>query len=114
MLPTSSNSQYTSISNTFTVLGYSPKAILTSIIITVVMLAILIWNQFRRYPSAMPLAVNCSFAISAACHQPDDDPDAAYKRVMWSAISHPKGDLPGHCCFTSHDVEPPIVGEHYE
>jgi len=81
MLPTPSNSQYTPISNTFTVLGYSPKAILTSIIITVVMLAVLIGNQFRRYPSAMPLAVNCSFAISAACHQPDDDPDASYKRV---------------------------------
>lgn len=112
--PTSSNTDFTPSSNTLTVPGYSPKAILAAIIVSAIMLAVLIWNEFRAYKSAIPLVVNSSFAISAACHRPDDDVDAAHKRVMWGAVSQPDGDLPGHCCITSHEVEPPIVGEHYE
>lgn len=108
------SAEITPTSNTITIPGFSPKAILAAIIISVIMVAVLVGNEFRRYPSPMPLVVNSSFAISAACHQPENDPDAAYQRVMWGAVSHPDGDLPGHCCFTSHEVEMPIVGEHYE
>ncbi|CZR64654.1 uncharacterized protein PAC_14552 [Phialocephala subalpina] len=100
--------------NTLTVPGYSPKAILAAIIVSAIMFAVLVWNEFRAYKSAMPLVVNSSFVISAACHRPDDDADAAYTRVMWGAVSHPDGDLPEHCCITSHKLQPPIVGEHYE
>lgn len=62
----------------------------------------------------MPLVVNSSFAISAACHRPDGDEEASKKRVMWGALSHQDGELPGHCSFTSWEVEKPRVGDHYE
>lgn len=34
----------------------------------------------------MPLAGNCSLAISAACHPPLDDEDAALKPLMWGEV----------------------------
>ncbi|KAJ6180876.1 hypothetical protein N7519_011337 [Penicillium mononematosum] len=40
--------------------------------------------MFRRFKSAaMPIAMNSSAVISAACHPPSDDVDAAEKPVMW-------------------------------
>jgi hypothetical protein len=112
--PAGPSSSFTPTSNTLTIPGYSPKAILAVLVITILMLAVLVGNEFRRYPSAMPLVVNSSFAISAACHQPEGDLDAAYERVKWGAVTHPDRRFPGHCCFTSYAVEPPIVGKHYE
>ncbi|KUJ06759.1 uncharacterized protein LY89DRAFT_678348 [Mollisia scopiformis] len=112
--PTGVTEMFEPSSNTLTVPGYSPKAILAAIIVTAVMFAVLVWNEFRAYKSAIPLVVNSSFAISAACHPPHEDEDAAFKKVMWGAISHPEGALPGHCCITSFEVEEPRVGEHYE
>lgn len=34
----------------------------------------------------VPLAVNCSAAISAACHPPADDTNAALQPIMWGEI----------------------------
>jgi len=112
--PNGSSSEITPSSNMLTIPGYSPKAVLAAIIVATVMIAVLAVNAFRKFPSAMPLAADSSFAIAAACHRPEDDEDAAYKKVMWGAISHPDGALPGHCCFTSHPVESPWIGGHYE
>jgi hypothetical protein len=77
------------------------------------MVLVLYGNTFRKYSSAMPLAGNNSWAISTACHQPDDDKNAAYERLMWGAMRHPGRNALGHCCFTTHQVEPPIIGERY-
>ncbi|PLN85485.1 hypothetical protein BDW42DRAFT_202356 [Aspergillus taichungensis] len=62
------------------------------------------------YPP-MPLALNCSAAISAACHPPESDTDAAEKPVMWGEVQRENstgGD--GHepyryCSFSSQAVE---------
>ena len=35
----------------------------------------------------MPIAGPCSAAISAACHRPEEDVDAATKPVMWGTVS---------------------------
>lgn len=75
--------------------------------------------------------------ISAACHQPPEDTEAAYKPIKWgevmehnmSGLEAPLGrtssimeyeandytalDRPGHCCFTSYDVVMPTVGKAY-
>lgn len=102
-----------SSNNIFTVPGYSPKAILAAIIVGGVMILVLSGSIFRRDPSAMPAGEIRSSEISAACHQPAEDGNSAYKNLMWGAIRHPDGDAPGHCCFTSHEVEAPIVGKYY-
>ncbi|PYH94196.1 hypothetical protein BO71DRAFT_409552 [Aspergillus ellipticus CBS 707.79] len=49
-----------------------------------VVVACLASKRFRA--PLMPLAFNCSAAISAACHVPPDDHDAAFKPVMWGEV----------------------------
>lgn len=70
------------------------------------------------YPP-MPLALNCSAAISAACHPPESDTDAAEKPVMWGEIQR-GGSIGGdgdvqfrYCSFSSQEVIAPSPFEHY-
>lgn len=100
-------------SNVMTVPGYSSKAISAAMGVAWAMIAVLIAIGHRRYQSAMPLPGNNSWAISAACHCPDDDDNAAINQVMWGAVVQPCDNRPGHCCFTSQPVETPIIGERY-
>ena len=54
--------------------GYSPIAILITIVVGILVLLGGIANGFRRYPQVgIPLAASCSAAISAACHPPPGD-----------------------------------------
>ena len=91
--------------------GYSPIAIITVIPLGVLLLLILIVNGFRKCKEGMPLAGSCSAAISAACHRPKEDLDAAVLPVLWGAVST-EGDI-GHCCFTSFNVSTPMKGKPY-
>ena len=100
-------SQITSI----TTCGYSPGAIvLTMVIVSIIALGTLI-IAIRRYPSGMPLASTCSATISAACHPPLGDVDAAVQPVQWGVVST-RGGI-GHCSFSSKTVAPPIPGRIY-
>ena len=92
-------------------IGYSNIAIITAIALGTVMVLLGILTGFRRYPPGMPLAGSCSAAISAACHRPEGDTDAAEKPLMWGAVET-EGSI-GHCCFTSFEVEKPVVGRLY-
>ena len=124
-----------------TTCGYSPIALLVTIITGTCTLLLGIANGFRRYPSSgLPLAGSCSAVISAACHPPLGDDGASLKKVMWGAC---RGDLDGrwdtevdisnllktdgkeamrqdgeqvrvgHCSFTSTAVEEPEEGKLY-
>lgn len=124
-----------------TTCGYSPIALLVTIITGTCALLLGIANGFRRYPSSgLPLAGSCSAVISAACHPPLGDDGASLKKVMWGAC---RGDLDGswdtevdisnllktdgkeamrqdgeqvkvgHCSFTSTAVEEPEEGKLY-
>ena len=119
--------------------GYSPIAILITIVIGILVLLGGIANGFRRYPEVgIPLAGSCSAAISAACHPPPGDDQPSKKAVMWGAIKESSADEEvspykavssrevgsmavkklgspkvGHCSFTSLPVEKPIKGELY-
>ncbi|KKZ66920.1 hypothetical protein EMCG_07416 [[Emmonsia] crescens] len=42
--------------------------------------------SMRRFGSRMPLAANCSAGISAACHPPENDRNAAFEPVMWGEV----------------------------
>ena len=91
--------------------GYSPIAIITVIPLGALLLLVVIANGFRKYRKGMPLARNCSAAISAACHRPEEDVNAALLPVSWGVVST-DGPI-GHCCFTSFEVSPPVESELY-
>ena len=93
--------------------GYSPPAIACLLIVGTIMVLVLALHGLRKLDPGMPLAGSCSLAISAACHRPPRDRNAALSPVKWGAVSHETKDRPGHCCFTSFAVEPPIVGHEY-
>lgn len=91
--------------------GYSPIAIITIIPLGALLLLVVIAIGFREYRKGMPLAGSCSAAISAACHRPEEDVDAAVLPVLWGVVST-EGPI-GHCCFTSFEVSRPVEGESY-
>lgn len=63
--------------------------------------------------SKMPVAHGMSVVVSAACHPPYDDFDAAYKPVQWGVVAHcPDAAFP-HCSFTSQEVTEPDVDVKY-
>ena len=98
---------------TISACGYSPLAILLVMILLVLMLFTLIALGLRRLPPGIPDAGTCSAAISAACHQGSDDPDAVYKPLKWGVVQLAGDDFPGHCCLTSLEVQEPRDGKFY-
>lgn len=91
--------------------GYSCIAIFSVIILGSIVVLLGLLNGSRKY-EGMPLVGSCSAAISAACHPPKEDVNAAYLPVLWGAVDV-KGEEVGHCCFTSFDVSPPVKGRAY-
>ena len=88
--------------------GYSPIAIIFSIIVSCIVLLVGISNGFRRYDPGIRLARTCSTAISAACHpNPEEIPDLAFEPLQWGVISYKDGV--GHCSFSSRLVGPPTM-----
>ena len=103
--------------------GYSPKALLGAVGIMVLMAVMIFGLSYRRFKEPrMPLAMNCSATISAACHRPVRDADAAFKPVMWGEVDMKGLDAFGedtsllsflHCSFTSEPVMPPNLDAVY-
>ena len=60
--------------------------------------------SFLRLDSDIPVASNCSAAISAACHPPPEDENAALGLVQWGVVSSDEQGV-GHCSFSSLPVE---------
>lgn len=92
--------------------GYSPLAILVALLFGSGMVLGLILNGLRKLRQCV-LVGNNSLAIAAACQKPEKDVDAQLKRVQWGAVRHQEDQRPGHCCFTSEDVETPRFGNSY-
>lgn len=68
--------------------GYSPVAIIFGIIVGGLLPVVAALMGLRRFRSHMPLAGQCSAAISAACHPMTTAVDHALKPVQW-------GEVPG-------------------
>ncbi|KAJ5359849.1 hypothetical protein N7517_009040 [Penicillium concentricum] len=66
--------------------AWSPIALILTIIVGSLMIMALLGLAMRPFRSVIPLAGSCSAAISAACHPPEDDVDAALKPIMWGEI----------------------------
>lgn len=93
-------------------IGYSPIAILTSLLFGSAMVLGMVLNGYRKLRPCI-LVGNNSLAIAAACHRPAEEVRGHLKKVRWGAILHEKNGIPGHCCFTSGEVEEPRVGDLY-
>ena len=101
-----------------TTCGFSPAAIiLTFVLCTILAIAGVVMAIFRHYPPGIPLAGSCSAAISAACHPPSDDVNASLRPLQWGAIpggeKQERGEIVGHCSFSSLAVEQPVPGRFY-
>ena len=67
--------------------GYSPVAIVCSILVGAAMVTSLVGLGFKRFKSGMPVAGSCSLAIAAACYPasvPENDSRAAWLRKNMS------------------------------
>lgn len=94
--------------------GYSPLAIILVIAILVLMLFVLVACSLRPLSPGPSIAGTCSWAISATCHRPADDVDAAIELVKWGVTEAGSLEMPGHCCITSKEVQEPVLGHLYE
>lgn len=94
--------------------GYSPPAILASIIVASLLLIWIVGMGFIKLPSSMPVAASCSAAIAAACHAPVDgiEESTADKEVMWGDMGEDDKGI-GHCGFSAREVEQPESGKLY-
>lgn len=97
--------------------GYSPIAILVTIVVGAAIMLLGTAMGYRRYKPGMPLVGSCSAAISAACHPPFRDKDASISKVQWGAVKNQElnGQNYGvaYCSFTSWNVEKPVTGKWY-
>ncbi|UPL01746.1 hypothetical protein LCI18_012680 [Fusarium solani-melongenae] len=92
-----------------TTCGYSPIAIIFSIILGSLILLATVGGSMRTMTPVIPSGATCSAVISSACHAPEDDEGAAAEFVRW-------GVVPGtdHCSMTSFAVEDPVTGRWYQ
>lgn len=94
-------------------LGFGVQPIILDIALGSLMLFVLVGMGFRKLRGKVPLANSNSLAISAACHRPEEDKNAAVKGVMWGEVLTGSDGEIGHCSFTSMDVTAPVEGKLY-
>lgn len=97
-------------------LGWSALALILSLLVGgILILALWISGFVFRYGSTMPLAQGCSVAISAACHPPRSDTNAAEEPLMYGVVRDPHIDegRPQHVTFTSRVVQQLQPGNEY-
>jgi hypothetical protein len=90
--------------------GYSPVAIIITMIIESCLTAFVAVFGFRRYKPGIPLAGSCSAAISAACHGRSDIDTTA--PLQWG-VTREAGAQAGHCTFSDRAVDTPREGALY-
>jgi hypothetical protein len=98
-----------------TTCGYSPMAIIFTLIVGSLLLIGGIGIGQRQLNPDMPVAASCSAAISAACHGLPGEKDASFLPIQWGAVMTDvvqAGDV-GHCCFSIGKVVKPVEGRMY-
>lgn len=95
--------------------AWSPIAIICAVCVGFAMFVAAVVLGCRRMKSRVPLAGNCSAAISAACHPRGGAMDAATKPVRWGEVSTIVADRdePAHCSFSAGNVLQPTSGRLY-
>ena len=80
--------------------GYSPIAIIFTIVATILLMLSAMLMACRKLPSAAPVVATCSAAISAACHLPNGllQQGSWYKPMRWGQCGRPYYGV-GHCAL---------------
>lgn len=101
-------------SELLTTCGVSTIPLIVGLLLAVVIFLAISCVCSRSFKDCkMPLALEMSVVISAACHPPDDDLDAAYKPVKWGVVESGSDDPYLHCTFTSQEVKEPDLDVQY-
>jgi hypothetical protein len=96
--------------------GYSAMAIVLSLFVSGAIILALLANGVRKLEPGMPLASSCSLAITAACHTPPGDEDAALLPLNYGVVIAEEPDNESNCehaCFSSKEVTPLVDGHWY-
>lgn len=97
--------------------GFSPIAIIFAMICGLIIIFATIGLSSIPCKTAVPHVGTCPAVLSAACHPPEGDENAALKEVMWGVVSGRDSDAARdgeeRCCITSWEVKPPIDGKAY-
>ena len=98
------------VGSLYSTCGYSPIAILFTIVLAGFCIVLSITFGLRRYDPSTPFVGSCSAAISAACHRPEND-ILAFERPVIFGKSHQKraavgGPYAGYS-LTSFKLLPP-------
>ena len=91
--------------------GYSPGAIVITVIVGSVMASVVLLVGLRKYPNTMPLAGTNSAAIAAACYSLPGDQQSVTEPLQWGVVSETDGI--GHCSFSAGNVKPLVPGRIY-
>jgi len=98
-----------------TTCGWSSIAVIFLPIYSTMMLLTTFGIGFKKLHGTIPLAGECSAAISADCHPPATDMNASLLPLKWGAlkgVGEEEGGI-GHCTLTSEEVVTPIEGRLY-
>lgn len=94
--------------------GVSTIPLIVGLLLAVVIFLVISSICSRSFKdSKMPLALGMSVVVSAACHAPYNDSDAAYKPVQWGVVANGPDDSFLHCTFTSQEVKEPKLDVQY-
>lgn len=123
--------------SSFTDVGFSPAATLTTCCVGAAMILAQIFHARRKLDNRIPIHGNKSVVISAMCHPEETGPLKARKYasfehvqaestatmpLTWGVTSEPDNRLAedegsnksaGHCSFTEYMVELPVAGKMY-
>lgn len=98
--------------------GFSPIAIILAIIRGLTIIIAAIGLSSVPFKMAIPHVRTSSAVLSAACHPPEGDEDAALKKVIWGVVCgrdlDAERDGEKRCCITSWEFKPPIDGKWYQ
>lgn len=93
--------------------GASFTSLFVFYVIAMSLVIVVRWVGRRSMTPSIPFAHSCSLFISAACHPPVEEEDAALGKVKWGVIEHALPDRYGYCSLTSRAVDDPDIGAVY-
>ena len=67
--------------------GYSPAAMVATIVEQLAMMVAILSMGWLRYPAGIPLVRGCSLAISAACHPLPHETDPAVRELKYGVLA---------------------------
>jgi hypothetical protein len=89
-------------------LGYSIQPIILNIVLGSVILFVFVRIDVCKLQGKIPLANSNSFAISAACHPPEEGKNAPIKGMMWGEVDTRSDSDVGNCSFNNMYVTSPL------